>query len=327
MARLASEAKMGYYPTPDETLEKIISYLRVSYGFDSEGVHLLDPCCGEGEALQEIANAIGWRAKTYGVELDADRVICAGSVLRHVIHGSLFEVRINPLGCMGLLWLNPPYGSEASERYEMKFLKHSVKWLCEHGILAFLVPESILGNEKNRFWISQNFYGCRVYRFTRKDYSRFNQVVLLGRKKTNAGGEEIAPPPYPHIEDVEVDIVYSIPETKGPEVFQGADTFTDEEILVNRSRMINEIQRLIGEKRGIREITPLLPLRKGHLVALLTAGFLDGKIETLEGPIWVKGYSDRVVFKWTEDDREITRHTYSVGIRVLEEKGVWYDIK
>lgn len=327
MARLASDAKMGYYPTPYETLRVISRFLNINY----EGsVYLLDPCCGEGEALWEIANPFGWRATSYGVELDAKRVVGASGVLSHVVQCSTFDVRINPLGCMGLLWLNPPYGSEGGERYEMKFLKHSAKWLCKDGVVVYLVPEPLLEKEKDRQWIAQNFYDCQVFRFHREDYPRFKQVVLFGKKRegVTSDGLRIPPPPYSHIEDVTMcDICYTIPVTDGPEVFQGSDSVTDEEVLSNRSRLIEEVAKITGSIEGIGKIHPLLPLRKGHLVALLTAGFLDGRIETSDGAIWVKGFTDRVSSVRIEDDKEITRHTYSVGIRVIEQGGSWYDIK
>ena len=57
---------------------------------------------------------------------------------------SIFDARVNPLGSMGLLFLNPPYDTEEGERVEMKFLKHSLKWLCPDGVLIFIVPEHIL---------------------------------------------------------------------------------------------------------------------------------------------------------------------------------------
>lgn len=324
MARLASDAKMGYYPTPSQTLDQISRFLEAG----REETNLLDPCCGEGEALYSLVLSLG-QVSTYGVEQDAERAVKASGLIDRVVQGSIFDVRINPLGSMGLLWLNPPYGSEGGERFEMRFLKHSVKWLCQDGILVFLVPESLFDREKDRQWITQNFYYCRIFRFHREGYPRFKQVVLIGKRRAVVGEGEIPPPPYPHIEDEEssLDSPYMVPRTDGPQVFQGTDSVTNEEVLSNRSRLILEVMKLMENEDGLRKIRPLLPLRKGHLVTLLTAGFLDGRVETSEEPIWIKGFSDRTSFTRTEDDKEITCNTYSVGIRVLEEGGKWYDIQ
>ena len=327
MARLASVVKMGFYPTPFSMVECICSFLRT----DSKGeFHILDPCCGKGEALYWFdTNVVGGVKIFYGIEPDEERFHEASRYLNRVIHGSIFDARINPLGSMGLLWLNPPYSSEDGERTEMKFLRHSVKWLCDGGILIFIVPEHILANAKNRSWIGANFRRVKIFRFTKEEFARFKQVVLFGIK--DGGGREIPPPPYPEIplKIYPSDERYIIPSTEGPKVFQIGEGITREEIEKFRPRLLAEIRKLLGYTEELK-LRSLLPLRKGHLVALLTAGILDGKIETSNGGfILVKGFSDRVTTTWVDEDsgKEIVRNSYSVGIRVMEDGGKWYDIR
>jgi len=166
-------------------------------------------------------------------------------------------------------------------------------------------------------------------RLHRKDYPQFKQIVLFGKKKDKRTEDsEITPSlEYPHIEDVEPKR-YSVPSTDGPKVFQGGDAVTDEEIQKNYPRLLEEIRRITGCEDGIEAVSPLFPLRKGHLVALITAGVLDGKIQTADGGfILVKGFSERVSHTRIEDNKEITRNTYAVGIRVMEKGGRWYDIR
>jgi len=120
-----------------------------------------------------------------------------------------------------------------------------------------------------------------------------------------------------------------IPLTEGPGVFQSGKGVSPEEIEKYRPLFMREVRKLIGSRDGFR-LKPLLPLRKGHLVALLTAGILDGKVETSDGRfILVKGFSDRITTTWTDEEsgKEITRNTYSVGVRVMEDGGRWYDIR
>jgi hypothetical protein len=210
----------------------------------------------------------------------------------------------------------------------MKFLKHSHKWLCPDGVLVFLVPELIFLYEKHRNWIGQHFHDTKVVRATRKDYPAFKQVVLFGKKrKERRESGSVPSPPYPFIEDAEP-TSYDIPLTDGPAIFQGTDTVTDEEIISHWPHLVREIESICRRSEKTTQLSPLLPLRKGHLTSLLTAGILDGKVETADGPMILKGFSDRTQSTYCEDDKEITHDTFSVGIRVIEPvRGVWYDIK
>jgi hypothetical protein len=335
MARLASEAKMGFYPTPERSLEEITEWIEIGEGNsriqmnseDGAAFHLLDPCCGDGEALQHVVRFTR-KTVTWGIELDIERAMEASNILDTVIQCSIFDARINPLGSVGLLWLNPPYSTEDRERVEMKFLRHSMKWLVTDGVLIFIIPETIL-DERNLNWIGQHFSDITVMRLHREDYPQFRQAVLYGKKREKRVEEpEITPSlSYPHIEDREPRS-YSVPPTDGPKVFQGSDAVTDDEIQRNHPRLLEEIRRLTGSEAGVEAVSPLFPLRKGHLVALITAGLLDGKIQTADGGfILVKGFSERVSHTRIEDNKEITRHTYAVGIRVMEQGGRWYDIR
>ncbi|MCD4830951.1 MAG: DUF6094 domain-containing protein, partial [Anaerohalosphaeraceae bacterium] len=50
MARLASQEKMGYYPTPVNVVEDLKKIINIQ-----PKAKLLDTCCGEGQALKIIA--------------------------------------------------------------------------------------------------------------------------------------------------------------------------------------------------------------------------------------------------------------------------------
>lgn len=66
--RLAAQAKMGYYPTPEGVTEIIIRYLKR----ERKGhIRIFDPCSGEGTALYIVGNHL--QAETYGIEIDLDR--------------------------------------------------------------------------------------------------------------------------------------------------------------------------------------------------------------------------------------------------------------
>lgn len=70
--RNAARLKMGYYPLPESEGIKLHSLL--SY---SEPASVIDPCVGQGTALQILTKDAP--ARLYGVELDAERARIASS--------------------------------------------------------------------------------------------------------------------------------------------------------------------------------------------------------------------------------------------------------
>ncbi|MEW6542445.1 MAG: DUF6094 domain-containing protein [Nitrospirota bacterium] len=335
MARLASQAKMGFYPTPPLSLARVAAWVRPKARDRDEPYALLDPCCGEGQALKTIANQFH-ASQTWGIEPDVDRAMQASQILQTVVQGSIFDARINPLACMGLLWLNPPYDTEGRVRSEVTFLKHAHKWLVPGGVLVFIVPEAIIQDEQTARWIGRHYTRLKAFRLVTSEYPLFRQVVLFGLKRpapVEPEAAEILPAgPYPHLDAPNLRVVpYEVPATHGPSTFQAGDTITDEDLSQDASKLQDDIAKLCATDRlEAGALSPLLPLRKGHLVALLTAGLLDGRVAGPHGDLVIKGYSSRVQHtrEEPEEGKEITTDTYAVGIRVLDlAKGSWYDIR
>jgi Uncharacterised methyltransferase family (DUF6094) len=160
MARLAADSRMAFYPTPDRSLDHIVRWIGREYARRGQDklVHVMDPCCGEGAALNALCQGSNlYPFRSWGIELDIERAGKASFCIQNVINGSIFDARVNPLECCGLLFLNPPYShSSNGKREEMNFLKHSIKWLCPGGILVFIVPEPVAS--ENRGWIGQHFH-------------------------------------------------------------------------------------------------------------------------------------------------------------------------
>jgi len=72
MSFLESQAKAGYYPTPEDLLPSIATFVkprpepcpeqsRRAVEGPGKGGRLLDPCCGEGTAAAHLAKA--WNLK------------------------------------------------------------------------------------------------------------------------------------------------------------------------------------------------------------------------------------------------------------------------
>lgn len=338
MARLAAQTKMGYYPTPDETLE----YIKMKIKLSQDSV-ILDPCCGKGHALFNTSfdysnryNATideDIKAKTYGIELDTQRVAASGRNLDRVLCGSIYETVIRPLECFSMLYLNPPYDYENGERMEYLFLKHSYKWLMKGGLLVYLVPEQILKIKKISDWIARRYDGIQVYRFTRGDYPKFKQAVLFGIKRQSEIEDCIFPQSsYPHIEDTVTNgsnFVYNVSPGQEPQVFELQGIRQDEIDAYKDTAIKNIMETLYGIEQSDRTIlSPLFPLRKGHLVSLLMSGVLNGKLNSNGNELVFKCFTERQRTERQDqaNEKNITTDTYISGIRVME-RGRWYDVK
>ena len=101
--RLAAQAKMGYYPTP-QSVVSLIKDILVRNG--KGNIRLLDPCTGEGTALKQIGEMLS--AETYGIELDTERGRIAKEYLTQCLITDYMSTRISNQ-TFSMLYLNPPY--------------------------------------------------------------------------------------------------------------------------------------------------------------------------------------------------------------------------
>jgi predicted RNA methylase len=188
MSRLMNWANMGYVPTPPSVVERVAAFLRV------EGpCHVLDPCCGAGEALAQLRGLLE-QGTTFGIELDVARSEAAAKILDQVLGGS-YEQASASKGETGveLLWLNPPYATDtkAGRRLELTFLRETQDWLRPGGVLVYIVRQAHLSERVARR-LSTWFEDLSVYRFPEEEYQTYQQVVVLGLKRSSAHQDETA---------------------------------------------------------------------------------------------------------------------------------------
>ena len=121
--RNVARLKMGYYPLPEAEGVKLRSLLLFS-----EPASVIDPCVGQGTALDLVTSDAPVRS--YGVELDAERARIATANGIETIQGNAFDAIARPES-FSLLYLNPPYDSEigsiANRRMEAVFLEHTYR--------------------------------------------------------------------------------------------------------------------------------------------------------------------------------------------------------
>ena len=138
IGRLMNNVKMGYYPTDPDNIDLILRGIQFPEGITT---NLLDPCCGCGKALRQIAQ--GNNCYAYGVELDEYRAEEAQTRLHRVGFGSFFFSHVSR-EAFHLLFLNPPYLSVLNQsggraRHEKRFLIESLPTLAYGGLLIYIL--------------------------------------------------------------------------------------------------------------------------------------------------------------------------------------------
>ena len=214
MARVESQALGGFFKTQDAV--RPLVYQRFALQTEPGKYCVLDPCAGEGEAVCELVSAVFGTADTHGykpakgtraegvdvtlwaVELEAERKERCASAARSVVGYSSAEVlHGDGLHCdasgdgASILWLNPPYDFFRGQRFEARFLDKWAPHVAVGGQLVLIVPERALPYLASM--LTTWFDDLEVLRYPEPEYSEFQQVVVLGKKRAIASDPGVLP--------------------------------------------------------------------------------------------------------------------------------------
>ena len=337
MARLGSQAKAGFFPTPDRVCELLKS--KISF---EDGARLLDPCCGKGKTLSRLAGGTQ-NITTYGIELDHQRAHKARSRLTKVLWGdALTEMQISP-NAFGLLYLNPPYDygvsdGTKSQRLEVQFLRRYLGTLQQDGYLVLVIPYYIL---KHCAKPLTRYFKIQVLGFPEDEFRAFRQCIVFCRKKLLVPKEEAertqghlaelaALEPGEFMEEVEAlesiaPVSIIVPASQKPLTTFRARNI-DPLVAIPLVRKAGILKNVLAEltPRKNNEIRPLTPLENGHLALMLAGGYMNGAIEKDGRELVIKGVvhkSEKVINVRENDSGEgsiTTRDQYIPTVKVID---------
>ena len=335
--RLAAQAKGGYYPTPPRVIDLVAQLLYGARGRSrsADTLRVLDPCCGAGDALAQFADLLRDRStvpvETFGVELHRDRAAQASEVLDRALACDLFATTIAN-NAFGVLFLNPPYDFDAEDkRTEHAFLTYTTRYLTEDGLLLFIVPKQRLAVSAR--YLSSHYRDLRCWAFPTPEREVFDQVVLIGRRKSEPSPdsyaeeqvrawslgdpEEFSYRPYP---------VYDPPVVPAGDILFATRT-VDPLAAVAEARKAGlwasqEVRDSLWPADD-RRTRPLMPLRRGHLAMLVAAGFLDNLVLEADGQrILVKGRTTKeMVLAEETENTEVYRERLRTTVVALDLDG------
>ena len=334
--RLAAQAKGGFYPTPPRVLDLLATLLRPPPRLPAGAhgaVRLLDPCCGAGAALDQLAThlhpASALPLETYGVELHQERSAQATGRLDHTLATDLFAAAIANRA-FGLLLLNPPYDHDGEERRsEHRFLRHCTRYLPEHGVLVFIVPRQRLPVSAR--FLAAHYRRLACWAFPDPERAAFDQVVLIGCRRARPQPDPAAeqqlhrwgrkgscarsrrrprrstPSQPPRRATCCSAPAPSIPWRRPPR--PGARGCGPTPPSPTRSG-----------RRSAPRPRPLLPLRRGHLAMLVAAGFLDNLCLAANGQrLLVKGRTAKELVLVTRTrEQEVRRERLHTTVVALD---------
>lgn len=321
VGRLMNNIKLGYYPTDPDNIALLLRGIKFLEGVTT---NLLDPCCGCGKALRQLAQ--GNNCYAYGVELDESRAEEAQTRLHRVGFGSFFHSSISR-EAFHLLFLNPPYLSVINEsggrsRHEKRFLIESLPTLMYGGLLAYVIPYYRLTPDICRILVD-NFDDLSVWRFTDSEFKKFKQVAVLGIRKhrdmelqDTLWLEQFAcsPASIPPLEKIE-EGRYALPaQPLQVNTFKG-ERFNQKELeqQLRKSDSFAQMMRRSELDSGVKR--PLLPLSISQIGLIGGSGMINGLIEC-DTPHIIKGRIVKVVR--TESDEKFSASGNHLGSEVRE---------
>jgi len=193
-----------------------------------------------------------------------------------------------------LIYLNPPYdfeiGEEKSQRMEKLFLEHIYRWLKFGGILVLIVPAKRVVD--CTVLLSIHFRDLRVYRLTEPESVRYQQVMVIGVRRTRQERDRLRDREIIRVQlwlgSVETELEGLPPLSSEPDHLYVAPPGGPAR-LVHRGLPLDHIEDLLPKSSAYRQASavlfapqldvtgrPLTPLHGGHVGLLCTAGMLNG---------------------------------------------------
>ena len=321
VGRLMNNIKLGYYPTDPDNISLMLRGIRFPDGVTTS---LLDPCCGCGKALLQLAQ--GNNCYAYGVELDESRAEEAQTRLHRVGFGSFFYSRISH-EAFHLLFLNPPYLSVINEnggrsRREKRFLIESLPTLMYGGLLIYVIPYYRLTADICRILVD-NFDDLSVWRLTDSKFKKFKQAAVLGIRKhrdmelqDTLWLEQLvcSPASIPPLDMIEEGRYVLPAQPLQVNTFKG-ERFNQKELeqQLRKSNSFAQMMRRSELDSGAKR--PLLPLSISQIGLIGGSGMINGLIEC-DSPHIIKGRIVKVVR--TESEEKFSASGNHLGSEVKE---------
>lgn len=339
MARLASQADLGFVPLPDPCASMIASYLTA----DSQA-RMVDPCAGEGQAAMTIAGHLRLASDhVYLNELHDARAEACRAHTPHVLCCDALLALEATKGMFQLAYVNAPFDTDSGMlnggRLEEKFAARIVegRLVQPGGIVIMVAPRDVLARERFVRHLAMCYDALRVvalpaalrrYREAvtfgvvratwrsgteRREHMRRVEQLLVEplttlEQRAVAIPEYVVPPPQPVKRFVWRDSARATPTEAMHEVARSGGAW--------RSRQYEQLKTRLDHA----SLSTIFPLDKRKAALRIAAGEINGRAIELAGATqWIKGSTVEETRQWTETRNTAqsrTTETHTITLRV-----------
>lgn len=263
------------------------------FDWPEEEVSIIEPSIGDASALFSFLDKREKRT-VFAVELDKaiyDQHVNDKDV-DYILNADFLNGITVSNNVFSLAFANPPYGdSEYKERYESIFMKRLFNYIKSNGIIVLIVPYYLFEKDSNFATKFTNRFDVQaVYKFHEKEFKKYKQIVLIGRRKQALKDDEAASTwLHNYVMDIEnVELLPMDYQGKKIQIFPSSsnNVNTFQTMAINKEEMINSYKNgdLLAKANIFKKVdlgsalTPPIPPKSGHLYLLGTIGFTSGAI-------------------------------------------------
>jgi len=346
-----NEAKMGAYYTDIAHCRDI----HKMFLFPEDEVCALDPSIGDGSAIITATGASqNPNIKVFGVELN-DRVAdetAKNPFITECLKADFTNGVAIRKNSFSFAFGNPPYLAEKDEagernvRLERVFLDKIVNYLKIGAVLVWVIPyNAFLETSYLKMWI-RDFDTEAVYKFREAEYQKYHQIVIVGRRVHRRVPLASEVSNYVdqwclrNLPELPSNLQATIPVN--PSYEKDIDVFTsrifdaDAAYTFLKKGLSNELK--VAFDRRVAQVPysggvlsrPPIALKKDSKYLLVTSGFSDGEVGSIETNDlhMMRGVAEVVedtFYNCNEDgesDGTVTVTTRTqIGLRILENDG------
>ncbi|HJT20076.1 MAG TPA: DUF6094 domain-containing protein [Nitrospira sp.] len=287
-------ATSGFFATPPSVITLLPSLLTNPHNHPGR---LLDPCAGQGIAASYLSAHL--KLDPYLIELDRQRAAQCQSRVGRVLRSDAAKCKVQR-EAFSVLFLNPPYDSAGhGQRTEFTWLKRWTPMLQPEGLLVYIIPERQY-TETVLEYLSTYYRDVSLYHFPAADYETFEQTIFIGKRVRTPNPSQtvrnrlwsaLRRHDLPELGSLTSSIAYEIPDLSYRGEIEFRSTWLDPEEMYAEAHERGlwqdpHVQDLLTFHH-LKPVRPLLPLRKGHLTRMITAGLYNNTTLRQGGRHWI----------------------------------------